>query len=154
MGVLDMARIRYSDLVLELNEVCREITSDLKQRLVYYRASAYKHDAAKQINERVDQLRAIFQILADDDLNEAMADHDAILDQGAQMLAAGECTISARIKILLVEMEPALGVLVRRFSQSQTIVRDDTLKIIQRHRHTLRAVVREGTRSWEMLRGL
>ena len=149
-----MARIRHTDLILELSEICRDIATDLKQRMAYYRASAYKSDAARQINERIDQLRAIFQILSDDDLLDAMEDHDAILDQGAQMLLAGECTVSARVNILLSQMEPALSALHRRYRQHQGYVREDTLKILQRHRHTLEAICREGSRSWEILRGL
>ena len=149
-----MARVRYSDLVLELVEVSREIHADLLQRLRYYRASAYKTDTVKTINERVAQLRAIFQVLADDDLNEAMADHDAVLDQGIQMLATGDCTVSARVNILLSEMEPALAALVRRYGQSQSMVREETVKALQRHRQTLLAVCREGSRSWELIRGV
>ena len=149
-----MARIRHSDLLIELAEICRDIAMDLRQRLGYYRASAYKSDAARHINVRVDQLRAIFQVLGDDALNESMADHDAILDQGAQLLAAGECTLTVRVGILLAQMEPALGALVRRSNQAQGTLRDDTLKILQRHRNTLLAICPEGSRSREILRDL
>lgn len=149
-----MARIRHSDLILELADLCREITADLRQRMSYYRASAYKTEAARQINLRVDQLRAIFQIIGDENLNEALSDHDAVLDLGAQMLVAGECTLSARIGILLGEIEPALGSLVRRNSQAQGPIRDDTLKILQRHRQTLLEICPEGSRSRSILRDL
>jgi hypothetical protein len=149
-----VARVRQSDLIVELAEICREIGADLVQRMGYYRASAYKSEAARQINMRVDQLRAIFQVLGDEDLSEAMADHDAILDQGAQMLAAGECTLTARITILMNQLEPALGSLVRRYNNQEAPLKDDTIKILLRHRNTLKAVCREGSRSWEILRGL
>ena len=149
-----MARVRYSDLVLELVELSRELKADLVQRLRYYRASAYKQDTVKSINERVVQLRDIFQVLADEDLNEAMADHDAILEQGPQMLVTGDCTVTARINILMTEMEPALLALVRRYGQSQSVVREETVKTLQRHRQILLAVCREGSRSWELIRGL
>ena len=152
-----MARVRYSDLVLELVEVAREIRSDLQQRLRYYRASAYKLDAAQNINEKVDQLRAIFQILADDDLNEAMADHDAVLMMDPQMIPqmipSGDCSMTARINILIAGMDPALAAMVRRFGQSQSLVREDTVKTLRRHRQTLMRVCREGSRSWELIRG-
>ena len=149
-----MARVRQGDLVIELADLCRAVSLDLRQRLAYYLASAYKADAARQINLRVDHLRAIFQIIGDDALNESMADHDAILDQGAQLLAAGECTLTARLSILLGQMEPALSTLVRRAHQAQGVLRDDTLKILQRHRHTLLAICPEGSRSREILRDL
>lgn len=149
-----MARVRYSDLVLELTEVCQDIKADLQQRLRYYRASAYKHDAARAINERVDQLRAIFDILGDDELHDAMADHDAVLDHGPQMLAAGECTVTARIAVLMAGMEPALVSMVRRYGQSQSQVREETVKALHRHRNTLLNVCREGSRSWELIRGV
>lgn len=149
-----MARVRQRDLVVELVEICREISADLVQRMGYYRASAYKSDAAKQINIRIDQLRAIFQVLGDEELNEAMADHDAILDHGAQMLAAGECTLTARVTMLLNQLEPAMCALVRRFNNQEAPLKDDTIKILLRHRNTLRAVCREGSRSWEIIRGL
>lgn len=149
-----MASVRYSDLVLELAEVCQDVKKDLQQRLRYYRASAYKQDAASAINERVDQLRAIFEILADDDLAEAMSDHDAVLAHGPQMLATGDCTVTSRVNILIAGMEPALASLVRRFGQSQSRVREETIKALQRHRHALLNVCREGSRSWEILRGV
>lgn len=149
-----MARFRYSDLVLELAELCQEIKKDLQQRLRYYRASAYKIDAAKPINERIDQLRAIFDILADEDLLEAMADHDAILDHGAQMLAAGECSVTARVGVLISGMDLAITSLVRKYGQSQSQIRVETIKALHRHRSTLLNICREGSRSWELLRGL
>ena len=149
-----MARIRHSELILELVDICLEIGSDLRQRLTYYRASAYKVDAARQINNRVDQLRAIFQIIGDEDLNEAMSDHDSILDHGAQLLAAGECTLSSRVNILLVQMTPTLATLARRNRQDQAPLREDTLRILQRHRRTLEALCPEGSRSREILRGI
>lgn len=149
-----MARFRYSDLVLELAELSKDIKDDLQQRLRYYRASAYKMDAAKRINERVDQLRAIFDILGEEELAEAMADHDAIMEHGAQMLAAGECSVTARIGVLIAGMEPALISLVRKYGHSQSQVRLETLQALHRHRSTLMTVCREGSRSWEILRAL
>lgn len=149
-----MARFRYSDLVLELAELCQEIKKDLQQRLRYYRASAYKFDAAKPINERIDQLRAIFDILADPDLLDAMADHDAIMEHGPQMLAAGECSVTARVGILVSGMDFALAGMVRRHGNSQSQLRVETIKALHRHRSTLMNICREGSRSWELLRGL
>jgi hypothetical protein len=151
---MSMARFRYSDLVLELVELCHEVKKDLQQRLRYYRASAYKMDAARPINERVDQLRAIFDILSDDDLAEALADHDAIMDCGPQMLQAGECSVTARVGVLIAAMDPALNALVRRHGNSQSQVRVETIKALHRHRSTLMNICREGSRSWELLRGL
>ena len=58
-----MASVRYSDLVLELAEVCQDVKKDLQQRLRYYRASAYKQDAASAINERVDQIEILQKIM-------------------------------------------------------------------------------------------
>lgn len=149
-----MARIRHSELMLELVDICVDISSDMRQHLSYYRASAYKLDAARQINSRIDQLRAIFQIIGDEDLNEAMLDHDSILDQGAQLLAAGECTLSARVHILLAQMTPALASLTRRNRQDQAPLREDTLRVLQRHRRTLEALCPEGSRSREILKGI
>jgi hypothetical protein len=149
-----MARFRYSDLVLELAELSQEIKEDLQQRLRYFRASAYKTDAAKPINERVAQLRAIFDILAEDELLEAMADHDAIMEHGPQMLAAGECSVTARIGVLISGMEPALASLVRKHGRSQSQVRAQTIDALHRHRSTLMNICREGSRSWEILRSL
>ena len=65
--------MRYSDLVLELVELCRDIRSDLTSTLAYYRASAYKRELADKIKVKVDHLRAVFQILGDDELSDAMA---------------------------------------------------------------------------------
>ncbi len=149
-----MASVRHSDLILELVEVCRDIRADLQSRLAYYRASAYKHESVKQINSRIDQLRAIFQILADTDLDDAMADHDAVLEGGGNGLFAGDCSVTTRISLLLAGMEPALTSLVRRFSQSQSAVRPETVRVILRHKQTLMHVCREGSRSLEILRGM
>jgi hypothetical protein len=150
-----MPRIRHSDLVLELAELCNDLVKDLRQRLGYYRVSAYKTDAAQQVNARVDQLRAVFQVLGDDVLNEAMADHDALLVQGAQHLTAGECTLTLRVSVLIRQMEPALAALVRRSHQQvNSPLREDTLKVLQRHRQTLMKVCPEGSRSREILREL
>ncbi len=149
-----MARIRHGDLVLELVDVCRDIRADLQRRLAYYRASAYKHESVKQINARVDHLRAIFQILADEELDDAMADHDAVMEGGGNGLFAGDCSVTTRISMLLSGMEPALSSLVRRFSQSQSAIRPETVQVLLRHKQTLLHVCVEGSRSLEILRGL
>jgi hypothetical protein len=149
-----MARVRHGDLILELVEVCRELRTDLQSRLAYYRASAYKHESVKQLNIRIDQLRAIFQILADADLDDAMADHDAVMEGYGNGLFAGDCSVTTRIGLLLDGMEPALISLTRRFSHSQSAVRPETVRVILRHKQTLMHVCREGSRSLEILRGL
>jgi hypothetical protein len=108
----------------------------------------------KQIDARVDQLRAVFQILNDADLDDAMADHDAVLQGGGNGLFAGDCSVTTRISLLLNGIEPALTGLVRRFSQAQTAIRPETVRTILRHKQTLLHVCREGSRSLEILRGL
>ncbi len=149
-----MIRLRYSDLVFELGDICKGLKAELQQHLLYYRASAYKDEAIREIDQRVDQLRAIFQILADSDLNEAMSDHDAVWGQGPQMLAAGDCTVSARMTILIAGMDPALSALTRRFAQSLSAVRPETVAVMKRHRSTLLNVCSEGSRTREILRSL
>jgi hypothetical protein len=149
-----MIRLRYSDLVLELADLSRSLKADLQQRLLYFRASAYKADAVRSIDERVDQLRAIFQIIGDESLNEAMADHDAVWGQGPQILTAGDCTVSVRINILIAGMDPALNALTRRSAQSQSSVRQETVAALRRHRHTLMSACEEGSRTREILRSL
>jgi hypothetical protein len=149
-----MIRVRYSDLVFELADVCTTIRAELQQQLLYYRASAYKNEAIVKIDERVDQLRAIFQIFSDANLNDALADHDAVWAQGPQLLEAGDCIVSQRISILIAGMNPALVTLTRRFAQSQTAVRPETLAVIKRHRGTLIRVCAEGSRAREILRSL
>ena len=149
-----MIRLRYSDLVFELSDICKGLKSELQQHLLYYRASAYKDEAIRNIDQRVDQLRAVFQILADADLNEALSDHDAVWGQGPQMLAAGDCTVSARISILIAGMDPALNALTRRFAQSLSAVRPETVAVMKRHRSTLLNVCSEGSRTREILRSL
>ena len=149
-----MTRLLYSDLVFELADVCNNILAELQQQLLYYRASAYKSEAIVKIDERVDQLRAVFQIFHDVNLNEALADHDAVWAQGPQMLEAGDCLVSQRRSILLASMTPALASLTRRFAQSQSAVRPETLAVIKRHRGTLIRVCAEGSRAREILRSL
>jgi hypothetical protein len=149
-----MARIRNSDLVLELAEVCRDIKTDLLQRLSYYRASAYKQDAVLAINERVDQLRALFQILDDEELLESMHDHDSVLRHGSELAQSGECTVSARIGILISEMDIALQALVRRCSKNQEHLAPAMIQNLKRHKQTLLKVCPEGSRSREILRSL
>jgi hypothetical protein len=149
-----LASVRYGDLVLELVEVCRDIGTDLHKHLSYYRVSAYKVETLKLINVRVDQLRAIFQILGDSDLDDAMADHDAVVDLGGNGLFAGDCSVSSRVGLLLSGMGPALSALVRRFARSQSAVRPETFETLLRHKQTLLHVCPEGSRSFEILRGL
>jgi hypothetical protein len=149
-----MISMRYSDLVLELVELCRDIRSDLTSTLAYYRASAYKRELADKIKVKVDHLRAVFQILGDDELSDAMADYDALLEGVGNIAQANDCAVTARLNVLFAGMDPALTALVRRFSQSQSIVRPETVNIMRRHRQTLMGVCKEGSRSLEILRRL
>jgi hypothetical protein len=149
-----MVHVRYSDLVLELAELCREIRSDLLVTLSYYRATAYKFDLAKQIDLKVDRLRAVFQILNDEDLTDSLADYDAVVEGVGNFLNSGDCAVTARLNVLFSGMDPALSSLVRKFSNSNSLVRPETVKVMQRHRQTLIGVCREGSRSMELLRRL
>ena len=51
-----MSRLRHLDILVELIELCHERMSEVRQQLIYYRASVYKQETSTQIAGKVEQL--------------------------------------------------------------------------------------------------
>ena len=149
-----MATIRYGDVIVELLELCEEIRADIHQHLLFYRASVYKTDGAKIINQKVAHLRLIFSIIGNDLLHDAIADFDAMSQLSAQSAAPGECPLTARVSRLSATIEPIIKELQRRNANKNSVIRDEFKRTLVEHRRALLGICRRGTRSWELLRSL
>jgi len=103
-----MTRFRQLDILVELVELCKERTTDIRQQLVYYRASVYKHEMASTITTRLSDLRLLSNMLSDDLVMEPFRDFDMRAMNAEATCAPGECSFSHRVAILLSELEHQL----------------------------------------------
>jgi hypothetical protein len=145
-----MSRFRHTDIIVELIDLCQERMTEIRQQLVYYRASVYKGETAAQIGDTVTQLRLVATLLGDEMLAEAFIDYDAMAKAGVMSVAPGECSFSMRITTLLFALEGQLLRLERQ-GTPRAPANDVDLQLAQavrERRHELLALCRQGTRQW------
>lgn len=149
-----MSKYRICDVMVELAELGTELLQEIRQELQYHRASVYKNETSKRINDRVDRLKVLAKVLGDDLLDESLADFDAMAASAGLYAAPGECTLTTRCSHLLGDAEQILREFQRRATQRRGVISDDLLKTIQTHRRALIAVCRQGSRSWDLLKNI
>ncbi len=109
-----MGRLQASDTIFELIEVCNEITGEIRQQLVYFKASVYKDEIAKVIEEKILSLRILSRLIVGKNLNDLFYDYDAKLSQSL-VSSPGECQLSVRVLCLLGNVENELKRANKRF---------------------------------------
>lgn len=144
-----MSRLRHLDILVELIELCHERMGDVRQQLIYYRASVYKQETSTQIAGKVEQLRLVARLFGDLMVQEAFSDYETS-STGAINLAPGECPFSLRVTTLLLTLEHHMI----RIGQ-ETLSRNASPEIeaalttaVKEHRTQLLALCREGSRQW------
>ena len=148
-----MSRLRHADILLELIDLVEEVMADVRQQLLYYRASVYKDETAGIIRRKVDQLRVIADVTNDEHFHEVLHDYDAMDAHQAQQIAPGECSFSTRITTLLAGLTGHMDSLKNSLSQSQPVPVHLTTAV-HRHRHELLAICRHGSRQWSLFQSL
>jgi hypothetical protein len=150
-----MNRVNQLDVVIEIGELCRELISEARDQLHYYRASVYKQDTAKQIANRVDKLRFVASLLNSEILLDAFSDHDAEKALGARAYAMGECAFSLRTSRLLTATDSHISHLMEQVQQRhvQNVSRDLS-RNIYKHRRELLAICKQGSRQWDFFRSI
>ncbi len=151
-----MSRLRHTDILVELIELCQEHMVQLRHQLGYYRASVYKGEAKTDIETSVLELRTIARLFDDEEAREAFRDFDAMSEKGALTLVPGECLLSLRVGRLLAQLDGCVGQLhrtayVRTADQSLEIEFTNTVK---EHRDALLAMCRQGSRHWAFFQAL
>lgn len=143
-----MSRFGHADILLELVDLCREISGEIDHQLNYYRASVYKQETATVIKKKIEHLRLVSNLIGDDHLSEIFHDHDAVVAAGALNYIPGECSFSARTTGLLKNMLDHLDALTRLHGNSHTRVPTPLAKKVQQHRSQLLSLCRHGSRQW------
>ncbi len=100
------------DVIIELGELCRDLISEARYQLNYYRASVYKNETARHITNRVEKLRLVARLMHDEVLLEAFRDHDAERELGLAACAPGECSFSTRTGRLFKTIEKHAELLI------------------------------------------
>ena len=150
-----MSRFRHTDILLEMIDLCQERMTEVRQQLVYYRASVYKDETSRQIASNIDQLRLVGDIFGDVMLQEAFQDYDAMTKSGVLHHVPGECSFSIRMTVLLTTLDRQLArlnqqLLSRSLPVSEEVLADAVIK----HRNQLLARCRQGSRQWAFFEAL
>jgi hypothetical protein len=152
-----MSRLRHVDILVEMNELCHDLMTEIRQQLAYYRASVYKDETAGVINKKVDQLRLVASLFGDELLLEPVRDYEAMAKAGAMSYVPGECSLSKRIGVLLTGVETQLARLSQELSSRGTALQlndKDFARALQKHRQQLLALCRHGSRQWAFFQAL
>jgi len=149
-----MPRIAALDILIELSELCHDITGDIQQQLNYYRASVYKNETAGTIKNRVEQLRLVSMLINDDGLLEAFRDHDALVDAGPNACIPGECSLSTRTLKLTHTLDLQLRHLQKQAEHRNTLSNLPLTQNVHKHRQALLSLCRHGSRQWSFFQAL
>ena len=150
-----MSRLRHADILLELVDLIEEVSGDLRQQLVYYRASVYKDETAANIRRKVDQLRVLAQVMGEDRFSEALSDYDAMDVHAAQQIAPGECSVSTRITTLIAALAGFVQEQKSNLSQRHhTSATTGLAHALHKHRRELLAICKHGSRQWSLFHSI
>lgn len=144
-----MSRFRHMDIIVEMIELCHERMDEMRQQLVYHRASVYKGETAAVITGQVEALRLLVALLKDDGLAEAFHDFDAL----ARCILApvpGECSFAARVTSLMGALQGGLDRVARQVLSHAVPLEGETefAQSVRDHRVQLLALCRQGSRQW------
>jgi hypothetical protein len=152
-----MARTQNLDIIIEILELTDELIKEIRQDLLYFRASVYKSETAPIITQKIQKLRVIAEVFPDRTLEEAFLDFDAELANAATLYVPGECSFTARTTRLLNSLD-ALVMRNRTPGGSirlQSIDESDGLaKKIRMKRSELLSACQHGSRRWNFFQGL
>ncbi len=144
-----MSRFGHADILLELVDLCREISGEIEHQLGYYRASVYKQETSGIIKKKIEHLRLVANLIGCDHLAEIFHDHDAVIAAGALHYVPGECSFSARTTGLLKSMNDQLESLTKQHGAAHDNAAPTALaRKVQQHRNQLLSLCRHGSRQW------
>lgn len=147
-----MARLRHVEICVELSDLCHDVMNEIRQQLAYYRASVYKDETAGVIRDKVEQLRLIAGLMADQLVLEPLHDYDAMAQAGVMNYVPGECSFSRRVTGLLASLDEQLSATIRRAANKGP--GDDITKSIHRHKRELLKACRHGSRHWSFFQSI
>lgn len=151
-----MSRLRHLDIFVELIELCHERMNEVRQQLVYYRASVYKHETSGQIHAKIEHMRLIAGFFGDLMVQESFHDYETMSGPGVMTLPPGECSFSTRVTALLASLEHHLirlghDALARNIEPETEAALQDAIRA---HRTELLALCRHGSRQWAFFQSL
>ena len=130
------------DIVFELLEISKDILTNIKQQLVYYRSGVYKVETAKTITAEINKLRNVLELFCDEKLLEPLEDYYAT---DKLQLAPGECSLTMRVSQLLTN---TLQQLQRYDFRNTHFPHSSFLQQVKKHRRDLLALSPQGSRRW------
>ena len=151
-----MLRLRYVDILVEMLELGQDLLSEIRQQLIYYRASVYKYEMAEQIEGKVDQLQLLAALLGDDAVREVLIDYEVLRVEGAMNCIPGECSFSKRVTLLIGGLDHAFGRVQSRLASSHSAPEQEQeiADTVRKHRQKLLSLCREGSRQWAFFTSL
>ncbi len=137
-----------ADIAFELLELCEALLVNIEQQLLYYRASVYKEETARNVEAGVVRLQNILEMFNDNTLLEPLADYRALQLHDLK-LTPGECSFSRKVSLLVVAARGQLR-LYRRAMPPDVDLRSQ----IQHKRQQVLSLCRQGSRQWSFFRSL
>ena len=144
-----MLHCRHQDILLELMELTHHRIDAVRCQLVYYRASAYKAEAAMVIHAKVTELRVLTQLFGNEAIHEAFTDYDAMVAHAATGQQPWECSLSHRLGFLLGALDLHLSLLYKA-ATSRLLATDLVLlaETVRSQREALLALCTPHSRQW------
>lgn len=142
-----MRKVSQIEITAEIVDLCREKLSDLILQLNYYRASAYKKEAAATILEAISHIRAMILIISPTHGDEPFLDFAATGQNGNRAAHQGDCFFSQRVLLLVQELHSILN----QAKVLDNSAHRDMVQLIQQNRHHFLALCQSGSGSWHIL---
>lgn len=137
----------------ELLELCKDICNELRQELIYYRASVYKEETSQRIKEKIENFRNVTKLLSKSSFEEPFDDFAAsgdhcVIAQNQQ----GECLFSTRVITLVKSLEMALQeYTAANINENST---SNLTSKLTSHRNQILSLCHHGSRHWDFFKTL
>lgn len=151
-----MSKFQRLDIILEISELGQDLLQEIKQQLIYYKASVYKNETAELISQKITALHTLLILIPMPALHEPFEDFQAEQCNGLS-LVPGECLFSARVGRLLTQLEKNLQMLQEKGMDRDVALANQRQSLEQKvyeNRRKILDICQPGTRSWDFFHSL
>lgn len=138
-----------NDVVSEVLDLCRDLISQLRGQLEYYRASVYKDEMLAQIDKRISELGFLLELLPFEESQEVWADYVAVCRHAAQFSSPGFCSYTQRVTQFLDQVEKAITAIYQHGMETEW---DE--QALKKNKNRLASLCLYGSQKWQFFYNL
>lgn len=152
-----MSRKRHIDIAIEMEELARELITEIRQQLSYFKVSVYKTEMIATIEGKITNLRVIADLFANEAIKEPFLDYEAERNTLIDFNTAEECVLTSRVIRLITNFEQQLEKYkASLISSGASQIRnpDGLCKRVRERRREVLSFCRHGSHNWSFFQSI